>query len=145
MSISRTVAVLAGVVVTLMLAGLIAGRTAPVPEKDRKVKTSFEALQKKLPTMVCDWFKNELDGWVEVKEVKTEIKLARFTAPSDAKITVSVSLKVPEIPFDFPHPHLSFYLHYYDGHWTTTRVDCPPKIAEAVVSLMLAIDRAGEK
>lgn len=146
MSISRTVAVLTAVTVTLMLAEHMIGHTAPVPKMDSKMKASFEGLQKKLPTLVAHWLNEETHGLVELKEVKTEIKLARYTGSSDAKITLFLSLTemnklgVPSIPY-----RLSLYLHYFDGQWTTTRVDCASKWTEEMISLMLAIDRASEK
>ena len=146
MSISRTVAILTGVAVTLMLAGHIAGRTAPVPKMESKMKASFAALQKKLPSVVAYWLNEESHDLIKVKEVKTEIKLARFTGPSGAKITLFISLTDKKMEANLMYPHrLSFHLHYFDGQWTTTRVDCGPKWPEDLISLMLAIDQASEK
>lgn len=142
MSISRSIAVLTVVAVTLVLAGQMAGKTAPVAEKHRKMKTSFAALQKKLPSLVAHWLGES--GWIEPKQVKTEIKLARFTGPSDAKITLFISLTNNESGILHCPERLSFHLHYFDGMWTTTRFDCGSKWTEMVVDLMLTIDRAAQ-
>ena len=146
MSASRAVLALIVVAATFIFIGYMTGKTAPASESDRKMKTSFEALQKKLPTLVVDWVKKEFDQ-VEIKEFNAELKLARFTGPSDVKVTLYLSLKLPEVfvPFFAIPQHFSIYLHFFDGQWTSTRVDCSPKMAEIVGSLMLAIDQEGGK
>ncbi len=145
MSASRTIIILAVVALPLMLAGYMAGRAAPAPDPDQKMKASFEALQKKLPGLVKEWAKKEIGEWVTLKQVKVKIKLARFTSPFEAKITCFITMKVDdEFKFDVPQ-YVSFYLRYFDGKWTTIRADSGSKMGEIVGSLMLAIDLASDK
>ncbi len=139
MSVSRTIVILTVVALPFALAGYMTGRAAPVADSDQKMKASFEALQKKLPGLVEKWAKKEVGA--EPKQVKTEIKLARLTGTSDAKIILLITLNGDnEVSL-----YVSFYLRYFDGKWTTNRADAQPKWVEAVGSLMPAIDLAGDK
>jgi hypothetical protein len=126
MSTSRAGVMLIVIVITLLLTKLIAGNADPAPERGQKARASFESLQKKLPGLIADWAKKA--DWLEPKQVKTEIKLARFTGPSEAKVTLFTQLKFESPVIDSPDfersLQLSFYLRYFDGRWTTTAVDC---------------------
>lgn len=141
MSANRTITILTVAALSFVLAGYTVGRAAPAADSDQKMKASFEALQKKLPGLVEEWAMKKISEWATLKQVKTEIKLARFTGPSDAKITLFITMKGDnEVSL-----YVSFYLRYFDGKWTTTRADCSSKMAELFGSLMLAIDLAGDK
>jgi hypothetical protein len=140
---SRIVAVLTLTAFTLVLTGHRTGRADPPVPADRKMKASFEALQKKLPGLVAEWAKT-CDEFVEPNQVKTEIKLARFTGPTDAKLAVLVTMEFGN-PFQSVILPISFYLRYFDGKWTTIRADHPSKGADAIISLLSAIDLAGDK
>lgn len=138
--------IVTGVVASLMLVGHIAGTAAPQADKDEKIKQSFESLRMKLPALVETWAKSwEMVDWVEPKKVKTEIALARFTGPAEAKITILVKMsfeEIQEVFGDIPL-YFTFYLHYFDGKWTIVGTNCPGKAGELAPPLILAIDRAG--
>jgi hypothetical protein len=145
-SANRMIVILTVISLPLLLVGHRAGKTAPAADSDHKMKASFEAIQKKLPSLVEEGVKKDIGEWVTVKQVKTEIKLARFTGPSDAKITISITIKVEEEGHTLNVPqYVTFYLHYFDDRWTTTRADNSSKMADTVARFMLAIDLNGDK
>ncbi len=140
----RSRVVLIVMVGSLLLAGHKTAGMAPAPEVDRK-KESFEGLKKKLPSVVAERLKKELGQFAELKNLKVEVQLARFTGPSEAKVTLYITMEVEDyVTLEVPQ-YLSAYLRFYDGQWTTTRFDCSPKMADLVTAIMLDIDQAGGK
>ena len=101
---------------------------------------AFEALKKKLPGLVEGWSR---EHWYAGKVV--EVKVARRIGPAEAKVTFLGHTSDAGDPEPF-----SVYLHFYDGAWTTTRLDAGwsstnDSNTRAVHFLMLAIDQLGGK
>jgi hypothetical protein len=152
MSASRTIAILTVVALPLLLAGYMTGKAAPAPDSHRRMKASLEALQKKLPTSLAEVLKKALK-WGDPKneQMRAKVELARITGPSEGRIILSIPWEPVEgLTYTF---YYIAYLHYFDGQWTTTRIEppfekrkrepCSPTIPDP--PLMLAIDQAGEK
>jgi hypothetical protein len=115
---------------------------------DRPAREAFEALKKRLPTVVAAWTKETFGE--RTTEYACEVRSARRIGPTEAKLTLTVTCapggkRPARVAFV-----LVIFLRYYDGSWTTTRYE--PRLttnglegARDVLLLMLAIDESKEK
>jgi hypothetical protein len=139
----RLVAALALVLCAVGLLSQLPATAAPAPEAYRGLQASFESLQRQLPGLVASWIKEQ--GLVGVEGVDVKIKLARRIGPTEAKITFRCTITGPPyVPLADSYL-ITVYFRYYEGHWSTTDVRCPPKLSECVDLLLLAIDVSSDK
>jgi hypothetical protein len=129
-----------------LLAGS-SGRAAPAPDMDRPAREAFEALKKRLPTVVAAWTKDTFGE--RVNEYAYEVKSARRIGPAEAKLTLTLTYTPGGRRPRVEHV-LVIFLRYYDGSWTTTRYEPRltmnnPAGARDILLLMLAIDESKEK
>jgi hypothetical protein len=134
----RATAILVGILCVSLGFGLFgSGRTKAEPQAEQ-AKLKLDKLQKKMPDVFLKWWKQNGGTFFENTKFKSKMELLRWIAATEVKITYSCSLSAEEgLDQDFI---MTFYLHYYDGKWTTTGVtSSSAKIPGA--DMMLLIDK----
>jgi len=129
------------------------GDAAPAPEPGKKAKEKLETLNKRLPTVVGDWLKdNENTSWFSYgRTYSPKLRVMRRIGPDRAKAVILFEA------FDkngararYYDALLTVFLTYQDGCWSTERSEVVRRgdngdFPRACDFLMLAIDEAAEK
>jgi len=125
----------------------------PMPEGESKKKpddahVKFDALKKRLPGIVSVWCETSPFSLSEPQVRKPQVRIARRTSSTEAKITLVAELFGSDCFF-------VFYLHYYDGAWTVVRWEAAwaaggneitqEKVAPYMLQLALSMDESAEK
>jgi len=124
--------------------------SAPV-DQDRETIERLESLRKKLPDIVSSWRKEPGVGSLKDSSYKSELRLLRRICPNRAKgVIVFESYDEEGKPKPNFSVHLTIFLAYQDGCWTTESFEVfgwssADNFRTPYATLMLAIDEISKK
>jgi hypothetical protein len=145
-------------VAVLTLAFVFPSRIQAAPDKlDVEAKAKLEVLKKRFPTIVATWVRKHSPVFSGLGEgtyqYTAKVRFIRRTSATTAKITFALEDPRELRDEDNTGGLVSIYLSYYDGLWTTTRMESvlgsrmKPYLSDEKVRryLLLAIDEMGDK
>jgi hypothetical protein len=121
----RTVAAL------VVLLGASPGYAAQ-PGKNKEAEETFAALEKRLPKVISKFVSDsEWFSFVEAAGIggavgaraEAVVKLMRMTGPTEGKVTVVIYLRGEDEKKRVEAAVFSIYLRYFNGSWTSNRLD----------------------